>query len=363
MEYNLADLWERVVDAIPEREALVCGERRLTYAEADAAGEPARPPSRRPGHRPRRPRRALPLQRHRVPRGMLAAFKLRAVPDQRELPLRRGGAAVPARRLPTSRRSCSTASSRPSSTPCGGKLPSLTTFVADRGRRPAPSSTRRRRGRLRAGARRRVARRATSGRGPPTTSTSSTRAAPRACPRASCGAPRTSSSAPSAAANLGDAPITAARGDRRAVDPRAGRPLPAGVPVHARHRALDGASARSSPAARVVISPERSFDPARLWRAHRRGAGELPRHRRRRLRPPAGGGARRARPGGRRDVAARVVALRRRGAVAVGEGRGWAERCPARSSSTGSASSETAARARRSRRRAATAHERARASP
>ncbi len=35
VEFNLADLWERVVDEIPDHEALVCGERRLTYAEAD----------------------------------------------------------------------------------------------------------------------------------------------------------------------------------------------------------------------------------------------------------------------------------------------------------------------------------------
>ena len=28
MEYNLADLWEAVVDAVPDREALVCGDRR-----------------------------------------------------------------------------------------------------------------------------------------------------------------------------------------------------------------------------------------------------------------------------------------------------------------------------------------------
>ncbi|GLF96956.1 acyl-CoA synthetase [Streptomyces yaizuensis] len=44
MDYNLADLFESVVDAVPEREALVCldlpgtgAERRLTYAELDAA--------------------------------------------------------------------------------------------------------------------------------------------------------------------------------------------------------------------------------------------------------------------------------------------------------------------------------------
>ena len=80
MEFNLADLWERVVDEIPDHEALVCGDRRLTYAEADA--------------------RATRLAHHLADaginagdhvalylyngteylEGMLAAFKLRAVP-------------------------------------------------------------------------------------------------------------------------------------------------------------------------------------------------------------------------------------------------------------------------------------------
>ena len=44
MEYNLADLFESIVDVVPDREALVYidhsgtgAERRLTYAELDAA--------------------------------------------------------------------------------------------------------------------------------------------------------------------------------------------------------------------------------------------------------------------------------------------------------------------------------------
>lgn len=36
MSYNIADLFERAVDAVPDRLALVCGDRRLTYAEMDA---------------------------------------------------------------------------------------------------------------------------------------------------------------------------------------------------------------------------------------------------------------------------------------------------------------------------------------
>ena len=80
VEYNLADLWEAVVDAVPGREALVCGERRLTFAEADD----------------RMDRLAHVLRAKGIGRGdhvalylyngteyleaMLAAFKLRAVP-------------------------------------------------------------------------------------------------------------------------------------------------------------------------------------------------------------------------------------------------------------------------------------------
>jgi len=36
MQYNLADLWEMVVDTVPDAEAMVCADRRLTYADADA---------------------------------------------------------------------------------------------------------------------------------------------------------------------------------------------------------------------------------------------------------------------------------------------------------------------------------------
>ena len=79
-EFNLADLFESVVDAVPDRLALVCGGRRLTYAELD--------------------RRANRLAHHLLAAGigpgehvgihlhnsteylecMLAAFKIRAVP-------------------------------------------------------------------------------------------------------------------------------------------------------------------------------------------------------------------------------------------------------------------------------------------
>jgi acyl-CoA synthetase (AMP-forming)/AMP-acid ligase II len=80
MEFNLADLWEAVVDAVPDREALVCGPRRLSFAGLDeranrlahvlagrgiGAGDHV----------------ALYLYNGtEYLEGMLAAFKLRAVP-------------------------------------------------------------------------------------------------------------------------------------------------------------------------------------------------------------------------------------------------------------------------------------------
>src|SRR5450759_5240355 len=98
MDFNLADLWEAVVDAVPDREALICGDRRLTYAAADerinrlahalaargvGAGDHV----------------ALYLYNGtEYLEGMLAAYKLGGGADQRELPLLGIRAALPARR-------------------------------------------------------------------------------------------------------------------------------------------------------------------------------------------------------------------------------------------------------------------------
>src|SRR5580693_7131998 len=36
MQFNVADLFESVVDAVPDRPAIVCGQQRLTFAQLDA---------------------------------------------------------------------------------------------------------------------------------------------------------------------------------------------------------------------------------------------------------------------------------------------------------------------------------------
>src|ERR1700691_6215893 len=80
MQYNIADLFESVADVIPDKPALVSGDRRLTFAELDA--------------RANRVANALVARGVRAGdhvglylyngaeflEGMLGAFKIRAVP-------------------------------------------------------------------------------------------------------------------------------------------------------------------------------------------------------------------------------------------------------------------------------------------
>ncbi|MCU1428733.1 MAG: acyl-CoA synthetase (AMP-forming)/AMP-acid ligase [Actinomycetia bacterium] len=80
MEFNLADLWERVVDTVPDHEAFVCGDRRYTYLEAD---ERANRLAHALAARGIGPGDHVALYLHNSVEyleAMLAAFKMRAVP-------------------------------------------------------------------------------------------------------------------------------------------------------------------------------------------------------------------------------------------------------------------------------------------
>ena len=80
MEYNLADLWERVADTVPDHEALVCGDTRLTYAQVDDRVDRLAHFLTGLGIGPG-DHVALYLQNGvEYLEGMLAAFKIRAVP-------------------------------------------------------------------------------------------------------------------------------------------------------------------------------------------------------------------------------------------------------------------------------------------
>lgn len=80
MTYSLADLFEQVVDAVPEREAFVAGERRLTYRELDRRANRLAHVLAARGVRPDDRVGLQLVNGSEYLEGMLAAFKIRAVP-------------------------------------------------------------------------------------------------------------------------------------------------------------------------------------------------------------------------------------------------------------------------------------------
>ena len=160
-EFNLGQVHEAVAATIPDRECIVWGDRRYTYA--DITDRSRRLASFLHRHGLRRPRRALtpgrprvgpgppgplPLQRQRIPRGHARRLQGPGGPLQRQLPLRRGGAALPAEATPRPGASSTTPPSPPSwrrsspSSPissCSSRWPTSRATPCCRG----PSTTRR----------------------------------------------------------------------------------------------------------------------------------------------------------------------------------------------------------------------------
>jgi acyl-CoA synthetase (AMP-forming)/AMP-acid ligase II len=80
IEFNFADLFESVVDAVPDRLALVCGDRRLTYAELDARANRLAHHLLAAGIEPGQHVGVHLYNSTEFIECMLAAFKVRAVP-------------------------------------------------------------------------------------------------------------------------------------------------------------------------------------------------------------------------------------------------------------------------------------------
>ena len=185
--YNFADVWEMAADALGDKEALVIGDERRTYAQLEDRANRLANHLLGVGVGARRPRGPLPRELPRVPRGDDRLLQDPGRPDQHQPPLRGRRARVPARRQRLGRRPARTAAprrdrrgaARTCPTSAGRSSPAPTTTPPRRPRRPTV---------------RRAAIAAT------TTTTSCTPAAPPACPRASCGARATRSSRASAAA-------------------------------------------------------------------------------------------------------------------------------------------------------------------
>jgi 3-oxocholest-4-en-26-oate---CoA ligase len=79
-QLNLADLWEVVVDAAGDRDAIVSAERRLTYAELDARANRLANHLLAQGVQPRDHVGLQLVNGTEYVEGMLAAYKIRAVP-------------------------------------------------------------------------------------------------------------------------------------------------------------------------------------------------------------------------------------------------------------------------------------------
>jgi 3-oxocholest-4-en-26-oate---CoA ligase len=80
MEFNIADLFESVADAVPGRVAVVCGERRLTFAELDERATRVANALVEQGVRPGDHVGLYLYNGTEYLELMLAAFKIRAVP-------------------------------------------------------------------------------------------------------------------------------------------------------------------------------------------------------------------------------------------------------------------------------------------
>jgi 3-oxocholest-4-en-26-oate---CoA ligase len=80
VSFNLADLFERVVDAAPERTAIVAGSRRLSYAELDERANRLAHFLAGAGVKANQHIGLMAVNGTEYVEGMLAAFKLRAVP-------------------------------------------------------------------------------------------------------------------------------------------------------------------------------------------------------------------------------------------------------------------------------------------
>jgi acyl-CoA synthetase (AMP-forming)/AMP-acid ligase II len=80
MEFNIADLFESVADVVPGRVAVVCGDRRLTFAELDERSTRVANALRAQGVRPGDHIGLYLYNGTEFLELMLAAFKIRAVP-------------------------------------------------------------------------------------------------------------------------------------------------------------------------------------------------------------------------------------------------------------------------------------------
>ena len=141
-DWNFAAVWDGIAAIVPERDALVCGDRRITWAEFDdRATRLAWYLEARGRRRTRRPGRHRPHQPPRVPRDVLRRAQARLRPGERQLPLHRDRAALPARQLRRQSRRARPASS-PTSVEAAAKRIGERAAAVAASKRASPTSGR-----------------------------------------------------------------------------------------------------------------------------------------------------------------------------------------------------------------------------
>ncbi len=184
-EFNFADVWEAVADRVADREALVFLDRRFTYAEIEARANQLAHYMAAHGVRAGDHVGLYLMNCPEYVEAMLGRVQAAGRSDQRQLPVRAGRTALPARRR--RRRRCAVQRRARRAHPrCAGR-PAEGLLVV---RTSTPTTTMPSRA---------FSPIATSARGAVTTPTCSTPAAPPACRRAWFGARKTRSSRASAA--------------------------------------------------------------------------------------------------------------------------------------------------------------------
>ena len=191
-QWNLGDLFEVVVDAVPDREAVVDGRTRTSFAELDRRANAAATLLDRSGVGPGDRVGAAAAQRAPVPRAAARRVQARGHAVQRARPLHRRRAARPARRRPAP---AGRATSRTSADRLAGALDAgAPTLAVDAAYEPRPVGTAP------------AARPAPGGRAAATTATSSTPAGTTGDARGRRVAPRRLCSSARSATAAGDEP-------------------------------------------------------------------------------------------------------------------------------------------------------------
>ena len=131
---NIADLFEHAVDAVPDRVAVACGDRAVTFAELEERANRLAHHLAEQRRRPGRPRRASThATRSRRSRPCSRRTSCARSPSTSTTGTSRTSCAT-CSTTPTWSRSCTTASSPRGSPPCCPTLPKLRTVVVDRRR-------------------------------------------------------------------------------------------------------------------------------------------------------------------------------------------------------------------------------------